>query len=134
MSDAQKEQVERSLRRDTGVARRILVTETPEYRSAWMKLMTRVHPILSEDEQRAVQSWEEYRAMAENSVGAGGYGSPVFIDPSIILTAQESGNPFLSLARQVNVNTNQWKGVTSAGVSWTFQTEGATVTDASPTL
>src|SRR5690606_16962509 len=93
-----------------------------------------VHPILSEDEQRAVQSWEEYRAMAENSVGAGGYGIPVFIDPSIILTAQESGNPFLSLARQVNVNTNQWKGVTSAGVSWTFQTEGATVTDASPTL
>jgi len=45
----------------------------------------------------------------------------VFIDPSIILTAQESGNPFLSIAKQVTVNTNQWKGVSSAGVTWAFQ-------------
>ncbi len=32
------------------------------------------------------------------------------------------------------MNTNAWKGVSSAGVSWAFQAEGATVADNSPTL
>jgi HK97 family phage major capsid protein len=72
--------------------------------------------------------------MGEVTSSAGGFGIPVFIDPSIILTAQGSGNPFLSIARQVTVNTNRWKGVSSAGVSWAFQTEAAAATDNSPTL
>ena len=72
--------------------------------------------------------------MAENTTTAGGFGLPVLIDPSIILTAQESDNPFLTLARQVDINTNIWKGVSSAGVTWAFQTEAATTTDNSPTL
>jgi len=134
LSDEQKTHVERQIRRDTDIARRILVTENDDYREAWLKLTTRNHPILTPEEQRAVQAWEEYRIMAEGTTTAGGFGIPVFIDPSIILTAQESGNPFLQLAKQVTVNTNAWKGVTSAGVTWTFQTEGSTVGDASPVL
>jgi HK97 family phage major capsid protein len=134
LSTAAVDQVERSIRRDTSMAARILVTEDPHYRTAWMKLMTRTHPNLNPEEQRAVGAWEEYRAMSENTTTAGGFGVPAFVDPSIVLTAQESGNPFLQLARQVDTPTNVWKGVSSAGVSWTFQTEGATVTDGSPTL
>lgn len=134
MSDAQKTQVERQVRRDTDIARRILVTENEDYREAWMKLITRTHPFLTQDEQRAMEAYEEYRAMSEGTTTAGGFGVPVFIDPSIILTAQETNNPFLILARQVSVNTNRWKGVSSAGVSWTFQGEAAPVTDASPVL
>ena len=72
--------------------------------------------------------------MGEVTTTAGGFGIPVFIDPSIILTAQGSSNPFLSIARQVTVNTNTWKGVSSAGVSWSFDTEAAAVSDDSPTL
>ena len=34
----------------------------------------------------------------------------------------------------MDVTTNRWKGVSSAGVSWAFQTEAATATDNSPTL
>jgi HK97 family phage major capsid protein len=130
----QKDQVEEMIRTDHTIARRILVTENEDYRSAWMKLMTRAHPGLTADEQRAVDAWEEFRAMAENTTTAGGFGIPVFIDPSIILTAQGSGNPFLTISKQVNINTNIWKGVTSAGVSWAFQTEGAVTTDNSPVL
>jgi HK97 family phage major capsid protein len=136
MSAEQKDEVERQLRRDPDIARRILVTETDSYRNAWMKLVT--HPegqlYLSDEERDAVRAWNEYRAAAEWTTTAGGFGIPVFIDPSIILTAQESGNPFLQLARQVTINTNQWKGVSSAGVSWAFQTEAAAVTDNAPTL
>ncbi|HZM74660.1 MAG TPA: hypothetical protein VFC19_02980 [Candidatus Limnocylindrales bacterium] len=50
------------------------------------------------------------------------------------MTAQGSGNPFLQIARQVNVNNNVWKGITSAGVTWSFDTEAAAVSDDSPTL
>lgn len=132
----QKGEVERQVRTSTDIARRILVTETEAYRTAWMKLVTNPNaPMLLDSEERdAIRAFEEYRAMSENVTTAGGFGIPVFIDPSIILTAQESENPFLILARQVNVNTNMWKGVSSAGVSWSFQTEAAAVGDNAPTL
>lgn len=134
LDDDQKTQVEKQLRRSGDLARRILVTENEHYREAWMKLVTRSHPFLDDDERKAVQAWEEYRAMADFTSASGGFGIPVFIDPSIILTAQGSGNPFLQIAKQVDVNTNRWKGVSSAGVTWAFQTEAAPATDNSPTL
>jgi HK97 family phage major capsid protein len=132
----QKEHVERQVRRDSDIAKRILVTENEDYRNAWMKLMTNpgAQVILTEGERQALLVWEEYRAMSENVTTAGGFGIPVFIDPSVILTAQGSGNPFLELAQQIPVNTNVWKGVSSAGVSWSFDTEGTEVSDDSPTL
>jgi HK97 family phage major capsid protein len=130
----QKDEVERSIRRNTDIARRVLVTENDDYRNAWAKLVTDPHPILTPEEQRAVLAYNEYRAMSEGTTSAGGFGIPVFIDPSIILTAQGTENPFLSLARQVDVNTNIWKGVSSAGVAWAFQSEGVATTDNSPSL
>lgn len=131
----QKDEVERQIRKNTDIARRILVTENEDYRTAWMKLVTQPQPILTEAENRAVQAWMEYRAMSEGTTTAGGFGIPVFIDPSIIMTAQGTDNPFLELAKQVDVNTNQWKGVSSAGVTWHFNyAEGSAVSDDSPTL
>ncbi len=136
LTDPQKAQVERYIRRDPDIARRIIVTEHEDYREAFLKLVTnpQATAFLTDDERRAVQAWEEYRAMSENTTTAGGFGVPVFIDPSIILTAQESDNPFLMLAAQQTVTTNVWKGVSSAGVSWSFDTEAAEVSDDSPTL
>lgn len=136
MTADQKTEVERQLRKDPDIARRILVTETDAYRSAWLKLVTQpdAQMYLTDEERDAVRAWNEYRAAGEWTTTAGGFGVPVFIDASIILTAQESGNPFLELARQVTINTNQWKGVSSAGVSWAFQTEAAEVADNAPVL
>jgi HK97 family phage major capsid protein len=136
LSGDQKEQVEKYVRTNTDIARRILVTENDAYRDAWMKMVTNPNAgyLLTDEERSAMRAWEEYRAMSEGTSAAGGYGIPVFIDPSIIMTAQGSGNPFLQLARQVDVNTNVWKGVSSAGVSWSFDSEASAVSDDSPTL
>jgi HK97 family phage major capsid protein len=134
LSDDAKTQVAKLTRQNSNIARRILVTENEDYRNAWMKLVTEPHPILSPDEQQAVLRFNEYRAMADFTTSAGGFGIPVFIDPSIILTAQESGNPFLAISKTVDINTTIWRGVSSAGVTWSFQTEGAVTTDNSPTL
>jgi len=132
----EKDQVEKLVRRSTDIARRILVTENDAYREAWMKLVTQPNAaaFLSDEERQAVRAYNEYRAASEGTTTAGGFGIPVFIDPSIIMTAQGSGNPFLSIARQVDVNTNVWKGVSSAGVSWSFDAEASAVSDDSPTL
>lgn len=136
LSAGEKDEVDRQVRTATDIARRVLVTENDAYRSAWLKLVTRPNGMmyLNEEERRAMQAFDEYRVMSEGTTTAGGFGIPVFIDPSIIMTAQGSDNPFLRIARQVDVNTNAWKGVSSAGVTWSFDAENIEVSDDSPSL
>lgn len=119
----------------TELARRIIVTENEHYRSAFFKKMTRGNDaVLTQEEHIAMLRYEEYRAASEGTTTAGGFAIPVFIDPSVILTDQETDNPFLTIARQVDVNTNAWKGVSAAGVSWSFDAEGTAVSDDSITI
>jgi HK97 family phage major capsid protein len=120
--------------RQTDIARRIIVTENEHYRSAFFKLMTRGQVVLTADEQVAMLRYEEYRAQSEGTTTAGGYAVPVFIDPSIILTDQETNNPFLNLADVADVTTNVWKGISAAGMSWSFDAEGSAVSDDSITV
>jgi HK97 family phage major capsid protein len=122
----------------TEMARRIIVTENPAYKRAFHKLTT--DPMgtakLTEEEGQAVLAYEQYkegRAQSEATT-QGGFALPVFIDPSVILTDQELDNPFLRTASIVDVNTNAWKGVSAAGVSWSFDAEAAEVSDDSITL
>jgi hypothetical protein len=77
LSDAAKTQVDRLVRRDHVTARRLLVTENDDYRSAWMKMVTDPHPVLTEEENRAVQAWYEFRALGDWTTTAGGFGIPV---------------------------------------------------------
>ena len=137
LSDAAKAQVERFVRKQTrnhsgtAIAQRLVLTENEHYRTAFQKAVASPTPAFSPEEARAIN---EFRAMSIGTDAAGGYGIPVMIDPSIILTGQESGNPFLTLARVETITNDEWKGVTSAGVSWSFDTEGSAVSDDSPTL
>jgi HK97 family phage major capsid protein len=121
------------------VARRILLTESDAYRSGWQRVVTQAHPVLTGEEVEALRAFEamersELRAMNEGTPSAGGYGVPVFIDPTIIMTGQGSNDPILEGASRPQVTTNTWKGVSSAGVTWSFDAEAATVSDDSPTL
>lgn len=129
LSTHQVDHLERTARKDTDLARRILVTENEHYRSAFHKLMTRPQAMLTLEEQQAMLRHDEYRAQSEGSTTGGGFAIPVFIDPSVILTNQETDNPFLTIARQVNVTTQKWKGVSGAGVSWSFDAEAEEVSD-----
>jgi len=113
------------------VAKRMVLTETDAYRSAFMKGVTQASPAFTADEARAL---DEFRAMSEGTDTAGGFGIPVLIDPSIILTSGAAAAPVLDLARVVTITTDEWKGVSSAGVSWSYDTEGSEVTDDAPTL
>jgi len=141
LSPHQLDVMERSVRdARSDIAMRTLVTENDAYRSAFHKLMTdpNAAAILTEEERDAVRRQSQYRQWAERAASetttAGGYAMPVFIDPSVILTDQESDNPFLTIARQENVNTNAWKGVNAAGMSWSFDAEGSEVSDDALTI
>ncbi len=117
------------------IARMILLTETPEYRSAFQTLLTDPHPVFTAGEAQALRSAREfYRAMSVGTDAAGGYGIPAFLDPTIALTSQGSANPFLDIARVVTITTDQWKGVSSAGVTWSWDSEAEEVSDDTPTL
>ena len=110
----------------------------PAYLRAWTKLLmageAKGHLAMSDQERAAMSRAIESRAMAEGATTTGGYGVPVAIDPSILMTGQGSGNPVLDLARKVDVTTNVFKPVNSAGVTWSFDSEAAEVSDDSPVL
>ena len=115
----------------TLIAKRILATETPAYRSAFAKALTSSQPAWTSEEARAIS---EYRAASEGTDSAGGFGVPVFIDSSIILTSGAAAAPVYNLARKVSVTTDEWKGVSSAGVTFSYDSEAAAVSDDAATL
>jgi hypothetical protein len=79
MSDPQKTEVEKQLRTNPDIARRILVTEHDAYRTAFVKMTTKPDGAiyLTDDERQALRAFDEYRAMGEVTTTAGGFGVPV---------------------------------------------------------
>lgn len=140
MEDRQKAHMSRLLRKRTSncdgamIARRMLLTENEHYRTGFAKMVTETPPVLEPEEARALRAFNEFRAMSIGTDAAGGFGVPVLIDPSIILTAQGSPNDILALARVEVITNDEWKGVTSAGSTWSYDAEAAEVSDDSPTL
>lgn len=120
----------------TMFARLMLATEREEYRTAFMKLLgSGHHAVLTAEEARAMNEVAEIRAaMSIGTDSAGGYGVPVLIDPTIILTAQGHPNDFFEISRVENITNDEWKGVTSAGATSYWTTEATTVTGGEPTL
>ena len=139
LDSTQLDKVEKLLRsgsldtRGDQIAKRLLLTENDAYRSAWMKAVTQPMPVFTSDEARALNAWQEFRAMSLTDA-SGGYGVPILIDPTVILTAQQSLNPFRQIATIKTITNDEWRGVSSAGVTWSFDSEGAEVSDDSPTL
>jgi HK97 family phage major capsid protein len=113
------------------IAKRILLSENDAYRSAFMKGVTESSPIFSAQEQAAVA---EFRAANEGTGSAGGFGIPVLIDPTIILTSGAADAPLLQISRVVTITTDAWKGVSSSGVVWSYDAESSAVSDDTPTF
>lgn len=115
-------------------ARMLLLTESPSYRSAWQKLVTGV-PYFTPEEGRALEDVREMRAALNITTDAqGGFAIPVLIDPTVIWTNQGHPNDWLNISRVENITNDEWKGVTSAGATAYWATEGVATTDGSPVL
>lgn len=121
---------------DQAITRRILLTGSPTYRRAFAKTMSAQlrgsgGVNLSQDEQRAM---ELVRAMTVGTGSAGGFAVPYMLDPTVIPTSNLSVNPFRAICRVDTIPGNEWRGVTSAGVTAGYATEATEASDNSPTL
>jgi HK97 family phage major capsid protein len=133
--------VEQGPLRDRSIAARwATATGDEHYLSAFAKLAgdpVRGHLLWTAEEQEAYRRVAEFqsetRAMSLTDA-AGGYMVPLTLDPAIMLTSAGSINPLRRLARVVQTVTDQWSGITSAGVTAEWKAEAAEVADASPTL
>jgi HK97 family phage major capsid protein len=117
--------------RDAGIAHHILVTGSPAYRSAFTKFMERpgdYSALLDGEEQDAL------RAALSTTAANGGLLIPFLLDPSIVLTNSGTANPIRQISRVETGTSNKWQGITSAGVTAEWKTEGAAAADASPTF
>jgi len=120
------------------LARRILVTGSKDYQRAFTKLMSAAmrgsagFANLTPGESRAV---EATRALSVGTGASGGFAVPYQLDSTIIPTSNLSVNPYRAIANVEQISgTNEWRGVTSAGVTASYATEGLEATDNSPTL
>src|SRR5262249_29476992 len=74
------------------------------------------------------------RGMTIGTGSAGGFALPFSLDPSVMLTSNGALNPIRQVARVFTIPTDQWKGVSSAGVTASYDPEASEVSDDSPTL
>ena len=103
-------------------ARRLILTGHPAYLRGWRKYMA-----------GQPRSAEEERVMSLTT-NSGGFGVPFMLDPTIILSSDGQINPFRQIARIEQINVDTWQGVTSAGVTASFDAELSVVSDDSMTL
>jgi HK97 family phage major capsid protein len=105
----------------TAVARQMLTTGSPEYLAAFESYLTDPGGMSA-------------RAAMSLTAANGGYLVPFTLDPTIILTNAGSSNPYRQVANVKTTTTNDWNGVTSAGVTAEWTAEGVESADASPTV
>ncbi len=112
---------------DTDWAKTVLARSRPEYTSAWSKIM-RGRPEMLTNEERA--------ALAVGTNTQGGYLVPTHLDPTLILTNDGSSNVMRGIARVVTLTNgaNVWHGVSTAGVTASWDGELTEVSDDTPSL
>lgn len=137
LTDEQKHAVDQMLR-NRGVnlhgalARHILATGRPAYRSAFAKLVRMEGGAYLTAEEAA--ALDEVRAINITTDGQGGYLMPFTLDPTVVLVNDGRVNPMRQLATVRTVATDNWQGVNTAGISASWDTESEEVSDDSPTF
>lgn len=128
----------RTRRADTDgrqIAERMVLTENANYRNAFAKAALGNGNLLTAEESRGLAEFAEWESRAMSSTNtAGGYGVPVLIDPTITLTSQGHVPVILQICRIETITTDTWRGVSSQGISWSYDEEAAEVSDDAPTL
>lgn len=108
-------------------ARGIITRSSDLYTNAWAKLMT--------GREYALTS-EERTVLGVSTNANGKFLLPTHLDPTIILTSALSTNEIRKISRVVTLTDGQsaWNGITSAGVTASWDGEVVEVSDDSPTF
>jgi HK97 family phage major capsid protein len=115
----------------TGLARLVVATSRPEYRTAFCKYVSGNGDLLTNAERLAAHEARTALSLAD---AAGGYAVPALLDPSIIYTGNGTANPMRQVARVVTGMDDTWRGVTSAGITASWDSETIEVSDDGPAV
>ena len=120
------------------LSRWLLVTSAPAYTRAVAKLFRdpmNGHREFDSEELAAYQDAKmAQRAMTLTPDTAGGFLVPTHLDPQIMLSNAGVIDPIRQIARVETIATDTWNGVSSAGVTASWDAEATEVSDDSPTL
>jgi HK97 family phage major capsid protein len=111
--------------KDRAWAMNLAARTSEAYQSGWVKLMTG-------------RDWdltaEERTAMSVGSNTNGGFLLPTHLDPTIMLTNSGSSNAIRAISRVVTLTdgASSWNGITSAGVTASWDAELTEVSDDTP--
>jgi HK97 family phage major capsid protein len=120
---------------DGRFARYLLAVDSPAYKRAFTKyLATGDSSMMDRQEQVAWSGGQmAYRAMSLTG-SAGGFAVPFVLDTTILNTNNGVANPIRSIARVEQITVDEWRGITSAGITASYVAEATEATDNSPTL
>ena len=126
MDDTQMRSLLQRHRSDVDWQRNLLARSSDVYADAFQKVMLGREMLLTNEERAAV---------AVGTWAQGGYLVPTHLDPTVMLTSDGSGNLLRPISRVVTLTSGKsWNGITSAGVSASWDAELAAVSDDSPTF
>lgn len=122
--------VERDDESRSPIANMVLGTTSPEYLNVFTKLI-RSKGQLGVLLPSEVGAYERAMSLTDS---AGGFLVPFQLDPSVILTATGSVNQVRQISRVVTATGDVWHGVSSAGVTGSWDAEAEQVSDDSPSF
>lgn len=106
------------------IARHMLLTGSPEYHDQFREYV----------QSRGTYAGEAMRAALSLTNANGGYLVPFTLDPTVILTNSGIAGSIRSISTIKTIGTDDWNGVTSAGVTAEWLGEGVQAADATPTF
>jgi HK97 family phage major capsid protein len=115
------------------VARHLLAHGSDMYSSAFAKMAVGRGHDLDDGEREALRhAQSEERAINITTDATGAVLMPTHLDPTVIYSGNGSVNPFRQISRVITVTGDNWQGVTSTGVSSSWDAESAEVSDDTP--
>lgn len=115
-----------------GIDQYLLAHGSNAYASGWFKMVSNRAHELSDAERGALAHAQSIERAMSLTDGSGGYLIPIHLDPTVILTNAGSKNPFRAISRVVSVTGDTWGGITSAGITASWDGEGVEVSDDAP--
>jgi HK97 family phage major capsid protein len=136
--DVARERVEALIARDSDdgrFARYALATGDPAYSKAFWKWAARGDTAgMSREDMAAWERGQQAERALSLTGSAGGFAVPFTLDPTLINTSNGVVNPIRQIARVESIVTDEWRGISHAGITASYAAEATETTDNSPTL
>jgi HK97 family phage major capsid protein len=138
-ADRSKGRIEGLIRKtdtvDGAFSRYLLAVGSPSYKRAFTKfLATRDTSMMDRQEQAAWANGQMASRALSLTGASGGFAVPFELDTTILNTNNGVANPIRSIARVKQITVDEWRGITSTGVTASYVAEATESTDNSPTL